>query len=288
VSAVDPQLGRIVSAIYPVRDKVRSELESMSHFARNVEVDAALKRLGDTAESLLQSIDREIREGVIRPWSFLRLSANAPFPPLVGSPLNVGVYPLAADPLEWGHILAALATLAVAKLDRIVFIVIDGGGGEPQRLPLETRRTVARDVLGRFSPLLLYSPMRTEPGEGCIEAFFRFLSINERQPMGMHLLCGSPTGGDAAVPCTEVTRGMEEAMLHGLHGYDSWTHPISLVHIGEMKKDDLPPSSFPRAFVTVPRFAVRPGNAQAILASIPYSGFRHISRFWVKAETVGN
>jgi hypothetical protein len=85
--------------------------------------------------------------------------------------------------------------------------------------------------------------------------------------MGMHLLCGGPAENNHETGCEQfITR---------------------IVHIGERGGFRIPPSAFPSAFVTVPASESLSGGAHALLASIPYSGFRHISKFWLNPQAVG-
>jgi hypothetical protein len=220
----------IVSATGPVRDRMIAELERLSPFAGDPDAGAALGHVRARAEELLRRIERGIREGAILPWSFVRLSEAAPFPPLVGCAPNIGVFPVAASPLQWGHIIAALAAMAALGLDHIVFIVTDDA---------ERRHVMAADVLARFAPLLLYS---------AVDSFFDFLRLNARQPMKVHFLCGSaPTGARE-----RVAQELAQAMRDGAHDYDPWTHPVSLVFFNGDGDRKAPPLSLPSVEVELP------------------------------------
>ena len=269
-----------------------AELDRMSLFVGDIESQTALAGVRTLANALLKKIERGIGEGAILPWSFLRLSDTAPYPPLVGCAPNVGVFPLAANPLQWCHVLAALAAMATLKLDHVVFLIIDEDPHASALLPSETRHAMTADVLARFSPLLQYSPLRCTKGDGRVGAFLRFLQINQRQPMKMHLLCGCAPD----VPCEGLDRELSDAMHDPAYGYDSWTHPVSLVFFSGTGERKAPPTPFPSAVVKLPLsdaplreppVSLAGGDGRASLASIPYSGFRHLRRHGMHGEAAG-
>jgi hypothetical protein len=292
VENVSPWFRGIVSATSPVRDRVMAELDLMSPFVADTESRTALGGIRTLADALLRKIERGIGEGSILPWSFLRLSDTAPYPPLVGCAPNVGVFPLAAAPLQWCHVLAAFAAMAALKIDHVVFIITDEDSHASAFLPAETRHAMAADVLARFSPLLQYSPLRCAKGDGRVGAFLRFLQVNRRQPMKMHLLCGCAPD----VPCASLGQELSEAMRDPAYGYDSWTHPVTLVFFGATGGRKAPSKPFPIATVELPLSdallpglpaSLAAGTGGASLASIPYSGFRHLRRHGKRGEAAG-
>jgi hypothetical protein len=136
-----------------------TEFACMSRILRHSSRSKRLEEIHGLLEAALQEIQHLILEGGIQPWKRLHLSKNELEPEPCRDPVRVGVYPLAGNPLHWGDILSGLTVMAKARLDKVVYVIVDDGEKNADLLPAETRRAASRDVLAIFDPLLVHSNM---------------------------------------------------------------------------------------------------------------------------------
>lgn len=270
-----------------LRDRIATELARMAAFVGDAEGGSTVKTVRKTVDDLLRAIEAEILRGAILPWSPLRVSSDDPFPPLVDYAPQIGVYLLAANPLQWCHVLAGLAAMSTLRLDHVAFLVTEQETPGSALLPRELRHAMTRDALAGFAPMLLYSTIRPEAADGDVDAFCRFLRLNLRQPMRVHLLTESGT--------EEIATRLARASRDRLHEFDSWTHPVTLVQLGSENARMSPHPPFSCLSVQSPLPDALPDGLPASfpgdggrgpLAAIPYSGFRHIRRYWTRAIPV--
>jgi hypothetical protein len=144
------------SIIRSVEVALLPEIACMARFMGGSQHLKSLMEIRDEFTALLESIDCLIKDGVIEPWHPLRLSESDVLPQESERPLRVGIFPIRANPIFWGHILCGLEAIRSAELDKIVYTVVFRKG-EPPFMPEELRSGVARDVLKIFDPLLCCS-----------------------------------------------------------------------------------------------------------------------------------
>jgi nicotinic acid mononucleotide adenylyltransferase len=88
----------------------------------------------------------------------VRLSREDPVEKFSTRPLRLGIFPVNANPIHWGHLLAGLSAIVNARLDRVVYLVTTDMAGRRDMLPEDLRHDTARELLKSFEPLLCYSP----------------------------------------------------------------------------------------------------------------------------------
>lgn len=79
-------------------------------------------------------------------------------------PLKIGYFPVAGDPIHWGHLLTALQILAEENLDKVVFL----SGGYDKRKPNLThpdiRHPMIKDAIGIFGDFFAFSDISVLEG----------------------------------------------------------------------------------------------------------------------------
>ena len=284
----------LVSITYAAWVRVLAELARMVPFIGDQAADR-LRSVRATAGESLKKIEARIMEGSIQPWSPIRLAPEGPMPPLSPSASRIGIFPLSASPFEWAHLLAGLAAMAELGLDHVVYIVTEAAGRDGSLLPREVRHGMTRDLLGRFPPLLLYSPVGfQEDHEGAL-ALFRLLALNASQPMEVYFITGGIEGTIGQHPSEQLVGRIASAMAARHCGYDESMHPLTLVVPRESPVPvtvrcparvsiDFPmPSSLPGAIPA----ALSGDTGREALSALPYSAFRCVRRLWTYSTRRG-
>ncbi|HEX4049051.1 MAG TPA: hypothetical protein VH309_14495 [Elusimicrobiota bacterium] len=159
-----------------VRARVRAQLLSAAR-----ELDAPepelLEAVARESDRALARIQRRLDAGEIDPSRTVRLS-EADLEPADDAHARIGVYPVAADPFQWGHLLIALRAVGDLGLDKVVFVLAGDDPRKPSMTPVEQRHPMGREVLAAFEPFFAYSPIAvgtTLDGETNV---FRILALN--------------------------------------------------------------------------------------------------------------
>jgi hypothetical protein len=112
---------------------------------------------------------------------------------------QVGVLPVTANPLHWGHILAALMSIHQLRLSAVIFLV-QGEMTQKSFLPDQLIETAARHrlvktVLDDFAPLLRYSDVGMRNAKGGAEAIHDLSRLNRETPIDFVYLFAAETPG---------------------------------------------------------------------------------------------
>lgn len=83
--------------------RVRDQLEKMAKRLDDPASRVCLTCIAGCAEEHLASVAELMRTGQIDPYRRIRLAERDGSAPIYGETLRVGVFPVAADPLHWGH-----------------------------------------------------------------------------------------------------------------------------------------------------------------------------------------
>ena len=107
---------------------VLSEIHSMRRVLGGFANDVDFTNLEHSALAVLSWIERLIDEGKIAPMAKVRHATEETLFRVAGRELRFGVFPTAADPLHWGHLLGGLITmehffLASPKWPRSTFVI---------------------------------------------------------------------------------------------------------------------------------------------------------------------
>lgn len=139
---------------------------------------SVLETVARESDRALARVQERLDRGEVDPAARIRVSADEAALPAAARPVRVGVYPVAADPFQWGHLLIALRAVGELGVDKVVFVLAGDDPRKPTMTPAATRHPMGREVLDLFAPFFVYSPIAvgtTLDGETNI---FRILALN--------------------------------------------------------------------------------------------------------------
>jgi len=163
-----------------VRARVRSQLLKAARDYKDPE-HSLLELVAREADKALFNIQARLDRRDIDPTVKIRLSEEDPVTPASDRHAHIGVYPVAADPFQWGHLLIALRAVGELGVDKIVFVLAGDDPRKPTMTPVMHRHPMGMEVLDLFSPFFEYSPIAvgtTHDGETNI---YRILALNPQQ-----------------------------------------------------------------------------------------------------------
>lgn len=186
-----------LDAVYPlpagsptasVRARIRAQLQSAARELEEPEA-ALLETVARESDRALARIQQRLNAGEIDPARAVRLSEADPEVP-GDAHARIGVYPVAADPFQWGHLLIALNAVGELGVDKVVFVLAGDDPRKPSMTPVATRHPMGRDVLDVFAPFFAYSPIAvgtTLDGETNV---FRILALNPERRVSAWYMVG--------------------------------------------------------------------------------------------------
>ncbi|MBU1999005.1 MAG: glycogen/starch synthase, partial [Candidatus Omnitrophica bacterium] len=199
-SPVEKEETESIKRIREIWDYIRQDIKS-----RDPEVAIKkipfLSRLYHALDKTFKGIIDDVSKGRIEPFVKLNLRKYslemAGFPiARINREIRVGFLPIAANPLNWGHILIAFMAIKLLSLDVVVYRVQGEirykNFPESDRVPTKDRHQLMQEVLERMSPLLRYTDLGSEPNnqrEG-FEEIYRFLELNKDCNIHLYYLLG--------------------------------------------------------------------------------------------------
>lgn len=242
-----------------------------------------------TAE--LETIRNLIEDGQILPQCSLRMSRDGPPPSAHRRSLRIGVFPTAADPFHWMHLLGGLRAMALFRLDKVVYIITGSDSRKPDLLPAVRRHEMGRTVVRLYSPLFAYSPIAldsTLDGEANI---FRILQLNPRQRIDAFYIAGtdhrhrnSPKTGRP-----DTIQKIEDGVAGKLYGYDERMNSVSVIFLGRGAQALTPIDTFLatgsiqempcEASSTSMRKALAGDGGLEMLAMLPHCVFSYVRKW---------
>jgi nicotinic acid mononucleotide adenylyltransferase len=216
-----------------IREKVFGELCLMAQQLGMRIADEPFATIYRTAAEHLFAIENLCCDGDIDPRAWVCASHDdepcLPYP----RSLRVGFYPIAANPLHWGHLLIGLRAMACLQLDKVVYVISGRDPRKPDMCCADQRYIMARDTLKLFGPLFACSSLARYSGCDGETNLFRFLKLNRQQPMDMFYIAG----GDhyrRFYPGTEYPDTLVKLELHmdtRIFSYKPAMHAISAAFI---------------------------------------------------------
>jgi len=171
-----------------VRARIRSQLLSAAREMDEPE-PSLLETVARESDRALALIQKRLDAGDIDPARTVRLSESEPEIP-GDDHAHIGVYPVAADPFQWGHLLIALRAVGELGVDKVVFVLAGDDPRKPAMTPVAARHPMGREVLDVFAPFFAYSPIAvgtTLDGETNI---FRILALNPERRVSAWYMVG--------------------------------------------------------------------------------------------------
>ncbi len=210
-----------------IAENVERELSAMQEtLGRYADQDLFLE-VRIWALSKLQRIGELIVSGLILPSGVGQPAGSG------GRPLRLGVFPIAANPLHWAHLLSGLAAMQRLCLDKVVYVIAGSDPRKPDLASEVLRHLVSQEVLRLFRPLFECSSIAlgsSLPGEVNV---FRIMASHGRRPLHAFYLAGS----DHCHRLTPQTRHpdtiqrLERGVREALHGFDPRLRRLSVVFL---------------------------------------------------------
>ena len=168
---------------------MRSQLLAAARDYSDPEVDL-LETVAWEADVALVKIQERLEKGEIDPSMKLRVSESDPALEVRERRSRVGIYPVAADPFQWGHLIIALRAVGELGLDKVVFVLAGDDERKPNMTPVATRHPMGQEVLELFSPFFQYSPIAVGTNLDGETNNFRILALNPLQKIDAWYMVG--------------------------------------------------------------------------------------------------
>jgi hypothetical protein len=181
---------RAEDAIRGIRRSAYMQLFGTAQWATDIACRDRLHSIAAYIDASLDKISELSDSEQIRPLRQISLAeGDRPFP-IEERGLRIGFYPLAANPLHWGHILVGLSSMASLRLDKIVFLIAGEDKRKPWMLSAHTRHRLGRSIIATFNPLFAYSSLALGTDLDGEMNFGRLLGINRDQRMEAFYIAG--------------------------------------------------------------------------------------------------
>lgn len=275
--------------IHEIRYKLYEELRNMGNVTGLCVSEYPLKNIYTTIESRLGEIFRLYRLRRIDPYpevncSYLDRGLNRK-----KREMRIGVFPVDADPIHWGHILIGLTAVARLSLDRVVYIVSGAKARKPDMVQPVVRHAMTRSVLKMFYPLLGFSDVGLGYAFDDMTNFFRFLDLNREQKMTAVYIAG----------LDHLSEGIEKENIDIVSRFsvnsDMENHTLSTAIIPRQTRPFdvnlcgnfaiLPEVPFDVSSSMV-RLALQEREDDRVLSYLPYSAYVDIRAFGLYRERV--
>ena len=241
-----------------------------------------LELIGADSRKFLAAINARLKRGTIDPNFELRTAREETPKPVVDRVVRVGVYPVAGDPLHWGHLLIGLEAIAALGLDKVVFIPQGSDPGKPAMTEEVLRHSVGRAVLREFAPFFAYSPLAMGTSLYGETNLFRLLALNAGQRIHAFYLAGDDhyrlkkeNGEDDTIG--KIEKNMSDPAL----GFTPGAHQISLAFLERLGRGPEVPTILKPYFLSKLDFEassteIRKNHRYALM---PFSGYDYVRRY---------
>jgi len=217
-----------------IRKNVLIELTHMAHTAQNPAGNKTLTTIIKQWDTSLARLENILKNKLIDLNAEICLSENTLPKTFSNKVLRIGVYPISANPLHWGHLLIGISAIVTHKLDKVVFIIAGEDPKKPNLAPQEWRHAISKKVLNKFYPLFAYSDIaKNGKFDGEIN-IFRILELNPFQKIDAFYIAGTdhcyrvnPKKGDK-----DTIQKLEENIANKICHYNTIAHSISVIFVG--------------------------------------------------------
>jgi nicotinic acid mononucleotide adenylyltransferase len=272
-----------------LRFKMYEDLSAMGRGLGMLVTEHPFYAIYTAAETLLAHIGNLINTGAIRPWAEVRTSHDDRPGDATERALRLGVFPTAANPLHWGHLLIGLSAIAHLQLDKVIYIILGHDRHDQELAPVEIRHPMARDVIKDFEPLLAYSAIARDTSLHNEAAFLELLALNSPyQSIDAFYIAGSDYYG--ALRHNKKYKNIAAALNAQIRAQNESTGAGAIQtaaavcvdrdgHTGAFHNTHhLPPLPF-AASSNMIRQALRGEAAKELLALLPFSAYVDVRAF---------
>jgi nicotinic acid mononucleotide adenylyltransferase len=243
------------------------------------EIISSLKQLLDQAAYLWN-------HGNIDPHVKIRTSPDDHQNPAVSRTLRIGIYPVAANPFHWAHMLAGLSALVRFRLDKIVYLISGSDPRKPSMISAEIRHFMGKEVLKMFAPLFGYSSSAMGSNGDGETNMFKMLALNPEQKIDAFYIVGADhyqrinpkTGG------ADTIQKIEEHLARNTGNFNDALHNVSIIFIERGARNHTVATDLPIAFIpempfaassTMIREAFQGKCGIESLSLMPYTAYRY-------------
>ena len=281
---------RRTSSIAKIHNRISEQVNQMSGLLTESACRDCLRCIYLYCVNCLKEITEFIHQGHIFPWVRLRLWEKDSEVPVEIRPLRVGVYPIAANPIHWGHLVGGLSAMAQLRLDKVIYIIAGSDPRKPALVSQEARHAVGKNLIEMFSPLFSYSPLAWGNAlEGEVNTF-RFLQLNRIQAMEVFYIAGTdhyqrinPVTGQP-----DTIWKLEEGLKSTNGGVKERNQIVSAVFLERKQPRKriesffpihlLPPLPFSISSTSIRSALTDPSNCEGILG-LPIKAFAYINTY---------
>jgi hypothetical protein len=228
------QADRAEQIVAAIAHRLSLELDNMDAFLDGFGGANMLDMIRAEIGSQLTTIRGLIEGGQILPQCNLRLSQEAPHLSPYERPLRIGVFPTAANPFHWMHLLSGLKLMALYKLDKVIYVIAGSDPRKPDLLCADIRHRMGQDILQLFSPLFAYSPIALDNALDGETNIFRILQLNPRQKVDAFYIAGTDHyyryNPETGKP--DTIQKLENGIEGKIFGYNERMHSISAIFLG--------------------------------------------------------
>ncbi len=167
----------------------------------------------------LHGIRALMERGQCAPWVNVKHSPDQPSPVPSSRMIRLGIFPIAANPLHWAHLLCGLLAIETFGLDKVIYVIAGADPRKPSLASAEVRHRIARSALKLFYPLFEYSSIARDGAACGEENLFRILGMNPRQRIHAFYIAGSDHfhRADPVSGHPDTIQKLEDGILRSLH-----------------------------------------------------------------------
>jgi nicotinic acid mononucleotide adenylyltransferase len=233
------------SLISRIKRNVLRDLSSMSEALGESASKPEFDCLAHSAIASLSHIGQHIMEGRSMPGVHVKCRPGGAPPRPHHREVRLGVFPTAADPIHWAHLLGGLFAIETFELDKVIFVVAGSDHRKPDMTPAETRHAMARALLKLFSPLFECSSIALGGSSSGEENLFKILGMNPGRHIHAYYIAGSdhyhryqPATGNP-----DTLQKLEDGITRSANGFDDRFHRVSAVFLEREPGAERIPSS---------------------------------------------
>jgi hypothetical protein len=156
---------------------------------------AELQRLRDYVNNRFDVIKEKVIAGHINPFGIdvvTSLGKGVYRKTIDGRKARIGIYPVAGNPLHWGHLMSALDVIIEENLDKIVFVI---AAADPRKSDIAVeavRNPMCQQVLNLFGEFFEMSTIASGTSIDGERNIFRIMQLNgHTDEYSLHYLVGS-------------------------------------------------------------------------------------------------
>jgi nicotinic acid mononucleotide adenylyltransferase len=274
--------------IETIKKNVRFETAKMIDIFPSEEKDALLLKIIEECDARLGQIKAHLNRSIISPSLDIAIRETDYPKSFYNKALRIGVYPISANPIHWGHLLVALSAIAQYSLDKVVFIIAGDDPRKSHLAPCQWRHYLSDRILERFHPLLAYSNIARNYQFDGETNIFRFLTLNPFQKIDAFYIVGTDHYYrlDPKRKDKDTVQKLEENIKQKIHGFNDLMHSVSIIFARRKGGSEIPvetglnagfiPALSFEASSTMVREAINNVSKSRALALLPYTVYESI------------